>query len=177
MRSNWVRMDTEEGGLAGGLKSFCGESFWVGWQSKTPEIRLQDPRAWTSPYLPTLTQCFHHTALVWIPFAATFFISPILTTQLAHQPKQQLPWTRLLRAKIVGFLGESWREIIPGLWMYSHNRCLIPIYIRLLRSLLLRFSRCSGLCLSAHAMLIYGRSLLLFRASFHTHFLPQDNWV
>uniref|UniRef100_A0A1I7W9G3 ABC transmembrane type-1 domain-containing protein n=1 Tax=Heterorhabditis bacteriophora TaxID=37862 RepID=A0A1I7W9G3_HETBA len=71
-----------------GLDAFCGEKFW-------------DPLIWTSKQIPTLTQCFQHTTLVWIPCLFIFCISPILTGQIFYRRATPLLWTRQIVAKVV----------------------------------------------------------------------------
>ncbi|CAI4229334.1 unnamed protein product [Auanema sp. JU1783] len=70
-----------------GLDAFCGEKFW-------------DDNIWNSTHIPTLTQCFHHTVLVWIPCLFTFFCAPVLTGQIFYRNENPLPWTRLLLSKV-----------------------------------------------------------------------------
>ncbi|KAE9419577.1 hypothetical protein Angca_007423, partial [Angiostrongylus cantonensis] len=69
-----------------GLDNFCGEEFWDWsiWQKK----------------LPSLSRCFQHTTLVWIPCIFLYCISPILTAQMSYRRFSPLPWTRKTIAKL-----------------------------------------------------------------------------
>ncbi|VDL69418.1 unnamed protein product [Nippostrongylus brasiliensis] len=73
--------------VAAVLDNFCGEKFW-------------ESSVWTKSY-PTLTQCFQHTILVWIPCIFLFCISPILTAQISYGRRSPLPWTKRITAKMV----------------------------------------------------------------------------
>lgn len=70
-----------------GLDAFCGEEFWNSsiWQKKVP----------------SLSMCFQHTTLVWIPCIFLYCISPILTTQMSRSRSLPLPLTRRIIAKLV----------------------------------------------------------------------------
>ncbi|CAJ0610184.1 unnamed protein product [Cylicocyclus nassatus] len=70
-----------------GLDAFCGDRFW-------------DNSLWQKSY-PTLTRCFQHTTLVWIPCLFLFCISPILTAQITYGRGLPLPWTRRLILRLV----------------------------------------------------------------------------
>lgn len=68
------------------LDAFCGEQFW-------------DSAVWKKNF-PSITKCFQHTVLVWIPCVFLFCISPILIVQISYGRSLPLPWTRRIIAKL-----------------------------------------------------------------------------
>ncbi|EYC14726.1 hypothetical protein Y032_0039g122 [Ancylostoma ceylanicum] len=120
-----------------GLDAFCGDKFW-------------DDSIWKRSY-PTLTRCFRHTALVWIPCVFLFCISPILTAQITHGRGMPLPWTRRLTVKMmlaVLLASDSLFLLATSLMKAATGR--IPFAVEFVYPLML------FLAMTLHAAFIYG---------------------
>ncbi|VDO18714.1 unnamed protein product [Heligmosomoides polygyrus] len=63
------------------------------------EFYFQDSAVWKKNF-PSITKCFQHTVLVWIPCVFLFCISPILIVQISYGRSLPLPWTRRIIAKL-----------------------------------------------------------------------------